>query len=83
MDIAVRCVGRPKLSYAGGRLEAWSRKNSTNWTRPPTPDVSGAALLVYLEGFMDAGAAGRLVTEHLLDAFEHTTVAQVQYRPAS
>ena len=36
----------------------------------PTLDVSGAALLVYLEGFMDAGAAGRLLTEHLLDAFE-------------
>src|SRR5246127_3652543 len=42
----------------------------------PTPDMSGAALLVYLEGFMDAGAAGRLLTEHLLDAFEHTTVAR-------
>src|ERR1700747_1083159 len=42
----------------------------------PTQDVSGAALLVYLEGFMDAGAAGRLLTEHLLDAFEHTTVAR-------
>ena len=42
----------------------------------PTPDVSGAALLVYLEGFMDAGAAGRLLTEHLLDGFEHTTVAR-------
>jgi hypothetical protein len=34
------------------------------------------ALLVYLEGFMDAGAAGRLLTEHLLGAFEHTTVAR-------
>jgi proteasome assembly chaperone (PAC2) family protein len=42
----------------------------------PTPDVDGAALLVHLEGFMDAGAAGRLLTEHLLDAFEHTTVAR-------
>src|ERR1700742_5101354 len=42
----------------------------------PTPDVNGAALLVYLEGFMDAGAAGRLLTEHLLDAFEHTTLAR-------
>ena len=42
----------------------------------PTPDVAGAALLVHLEGFMDAGAAGRLLTEHLLDAFEHTTVAR-------
>jgi hypothetical protein len=42
----------------------------------PDLNVDGAALLVYLEGFMDAGAAGRLVTEHLLDAFEHTTVAK-------
>jgi proteasome assembly chaperone (PAC2) family protein len=41
-----------------------------------TPEVDGAALLVHLEGFMDAGAAGRLLTEHLLDAFEHTTVAR-------
>ena len=39
-------------------------------------DSDGMALLVYLEGFMDAGAAGRLLTEHLLDAFEHTTVAR-------
>ncbi len=36
----------------------------------------GMALLVHLEGFMDAGAAGRLLTEHLLDTFEHTTVAR-------
>ncbi|HEX9041807.1 MAG TPA: PAC2 family protein [Trebonia sp.] len=42
----------------------------------PTPEIAGAALLVHLEGFMDAGAAGRLLTEHLLDAFEHTTVAR-------
>jgi len=42
----------------------------------PTAEVGGAALLVHLEGFMDAGAAGRLLTEHLLDAFEHTTVAR-------
>jgi len=41
-----------------------------------SPDPDGMALLVYLEGFMDAGAAGRLLTEHLLDAFEHTTVAR-------
>jgi proteasome assembly chaperone (PAC2) family protein len=39
------------------------------------PDVDGAAMLVHLDGFMDAGAAGRLVTEHLLDSFEHQTVA--------
>ncbi|HEX8008696.1 MAG TPA: PAC2 family protein [Trebonia sp.] len=41
-----------------------------------TPDVGGAAMLVYLDGFMDAGAAGRLLTEHLLETFEHETVAR-------
>jgi predicted ATP-grasp superfamily ATP-dependent carboligase len=40
-----------------------------------TPDVGGAAMLVHLEGFMDAGAAGRLLTEHVLEVFEHQTVA--------
>lgn len=40
------------------------------------PDVSGAAMLVHLEGFMDAGAAGRLLTEHLLEQFDHETVAR-------
>jgi proteasome assembly chaperone (PAC2) family protein len=39
-------------------------------------DSGEMAMLVFLEGFMDAGAAGRLLTEHLLDAFEHTTVAR-------
>lgn len=40
-----------------------------------TPDVEGAAMLVHLEGFMDAGAAGRLTTEHLLDTRTHETIA--------
>jgi proteasome assembly chaperone (PAC2) family protein len=41
-----------------------------------TPDVGGAPMLVYLDGFMDAGAAGRLLTEHLLETFEHEAVAR-------
>ena len=49
----------------------------TNQTPEASDDApEGLALLVHLEGFMDAGAAGRLLTEHLLDAFEHTTVAR-------
>jgi len=40
-----------------------------------TPDTGGAAMLVHLDGFMDAGAAGRLLTEHLLETFERQTVA--------
>ncbi|MBO0820643.1 MAG: PAC2 family protein [Nocardiopsaceae bacterium] len=42
---------------------------------PAAPDVEGAAMLVHLDGFMDAGAAGRLVTEHLLETREHETIA--------
>ncbi|HUN34148.1 MAG TPA: PAC2 family protein [Trebonia sp.] len=41
-----------------------------------TPDVNGAALLVHLEGFMDAGSAGRLLTEHLLDELDNQLVAR-------
>jgi predicted ATP-grasp superfamily ATP-dependent carboligase len=40
------------------------------------PDLTGAVLLHYFEGFMDAGAAGRLTAEHLLDSFEHRVVAR-------
>ena len=33
-------------------------------------------MLHYLEGFIDAGTAGRLLTGHLLGAFPHETVAR-------
>jgi predicted ATP-grasp superfamily ATP-dependent carboligase len=39
------------------------------------PDLDGVPLLHHLEGFMDAGAAGRLLTEHLLGSGESETVA--------
>ncbi|HLJ99764.1 MAG TPA: PAC2 family protein, partial [Streptosporangiaceae bacterium] len=35
----------------------------------------GTPLLHHLEGFIDAGAAGRLLAEHLLRDYEHETVA--------
>jgi hypothetical protein len=35
----------------------------------------GAPLLHYLEGFIDAGGAGRLLAEHLLQDYEYETVA--------
>ncbi|MDQ2813396.1 MAG: PAC2 family protein [Actinomycetota bacterium] len=40
------------------------------------PDISGAPLMLYLEGFIDAGNAGRLLAEHLLRAFPHETIAR-------
>jgi proteasome assembly chaperone (PAC2) family protein len=40
------------------------------------PDVSGAAFLVHLEGFMDAGSAGRLLTEHLIEELENQPIAR-------
>ncbi len=40
------------------------------------PDLSGAVLLHYFEGFMDAGSAGSTLVEHLLAAYEHRVIAR-------
>ncbi|HVK24817.1 MAG TPA: PAC2 family protein [Actinokineospora sp.] len=40
------------------------------------PDLTGTVLLHNFEGFMDAGSAGRLVAEHLLQTLEHRVVAR-------
>ncbi len=40
------------------------------------PDLGGAVLLHYFDGFMDAGSAGKLVAEHLLNISEHRVVAR-------
>ncbi|HVV18104.1 MAG TPA: PAC2 family protein [Pseudonocardiaceae bacterium] len=41
-----------------------------------TPELHGAVLLHYFDGFMDAGSAGRLTAEHLLESLDHTVVAR-------
>ena len=43
---------------------------------PDIPDIADAPMLHYLDGFIDAGGAGRLLTEHLLSNFSHETVAR-------
>jgi len=43
---------------------------------PAAPDIADAPILLYLEGFIDAGNAGRLLAEHLLRNFSHEAVAQ-------
>lgn len=40
------------------------------------PDLNGAVLLHHLNGFIDAGSAGRLLTEHLLSVFDHRVIAR-------
>lgn len=40
------------------------------------PDLTGAVLLHQLDGFVDAGAAGECVTEHLTTRLEHTVAAR-------
>ncbi|EWM17092.1 conserved alanine and leucine rich protein [Kutzneria sp. 744] len=40
-----------------------------------TPDLDGSVLLVNFDGFVDAGSAGKLVVEHLLERFENRVVA--------
>jgi predicted ATP-grasp superfamily ATP-dependent carboligase len=42
---------------------------------PGPPEVPDAPMLHYLDGFIDAGSAGRLLTEHLLGTLPHETVA--------
>jgi len=43
---------------------------------PDIPELSGAVLLHQFDGFMDAGSAGRALTEHLLEEFEPRVIAR-------
>ena len=43
---------------------------------PDAPVLDGAVLLHYLDGFIDAGAAGKLLSAHLLGTLEHAEVAR-------
>ncbi len=43
---------------------------------PDAPELDGVPMLYYLDGFIDAGGAGRLLTAHLLGTLEHTEVAR-------
>ncbi len=42
---------------------------------PDAPELDGGVMLHYLDGFIDAGAAGKLFTTHLLSTFDHERVA--------
>ena len=43
---------------------------------PDIPELAGAVLLHQFDGFMDAGSAGRALTEHLLEEFEPRVIAR-------
>jgi predicted ATP-grasp superfamily ATP-dependent carboligase len=43
---------------------------------PSAPEFDDVVMLYYLDGFIDAGGAGRLLTAHLLSTLEHTEVAR-------
>jgi len=43
---------------------------------PGAPVLDGAVMLHYLDGFIDAGAAGKLLSAHLLGTLEHEEVAR-------
>jgi predicted ATP-grasp superfamily ATP-dependent carboligase len=43
--------------------------------QPDTPALDDIVMLYYLDGFIDAGGAGRLLAAHLLDTVEHLQVA--------
>lgn len=40
------------------------------------PDLTGSVLLHHFDGFMDAGSAGRLLADHLLETYEHRVVGR-------
>ncbi len=42
---------------------------------PDAPELDGGVMLHYLDGFIDAGAAGKLFTTHLMGTFDHERVA--------
>ena len=42
---------------------------------PDAPALDGVVLLHYLDGFIDAGAAGKLLAAHLLGSLEHQEIA--------
>jgi predicted ATP-grasp superfamily ATP-dependent carboligase len=43
---------------------------------PHAPDLNDVVMLYHLDGFIDAGGAGRLLAAHLLGTLEHTEVAR-------
>ena len=43
---------------------------------PGAPVLDGAVMLHYLDGFIDAGAAGKLLSAHLLGTLDHEEVAR-------
>jgi predicted ATP-grasp superfamily ATP-dependent carboligase len=43
---------------------------------PDAPELDDVVMLCHLDGFIDAGGAGRLLATHLLDVLEHTEVAR-------
>ncbi|MGE5132376.1 MAG: proteasome assembly chaperone family protein [Gemmatimonadota bacterium] len=42
---------------------------------PDAPELDGGVMLHYLDGFIDAGAAGKLLTTHLMGTLSHERVA--------
>jgi predicted ATP-grasp superfamily ATP-dependent carboligase len=43
---------------------------------PDAPELDDVVMLYHLDGFIDAGGAGRLLAAHLLGTLEHTEVAR-------
>jgi predicted ATP-grasp superfamily ATP-dependent carboligase len=43
---------------------------------PDAPEFDDVVMLHYLDGFIDAGGAGRLLTAHLLSSLDHTEVVR-------
>ncbi|MCW2544265.1 MAG: hypothetical protein JWM40_1817, partial [Frankiales bacterium] len=46
---------------------------------PDRPDLEGVVLVQALDGFIDAGGARKLASDHLLETLPHTVVARFDH----
>src|SRR5579875_2303161 len=70
--------GRHQVSGGAGRWENFVMQRDPEdlfELSADLPELDGVPMLHHLEGFMDAGAAGRLLAEHLTSTGEPVTVA--------
>jgi predicted ATP-grasp superfamily ATP-dependent carboligase len=71
---ALRCTGRARDHWKDNDVALGPEELFE--VDSDVPDLSGAVLLHHFDGFMDAGAAGSTLVEHLLDAHEHRVIAR-------
>ena len=73
---------RPPVDCKWSELQHWldtADPSELYELDPDRPDVSGAVLVQALDGFIDAGGARKLASQHLLDTLDSTVVARFDH----